>query len=199
MTSTSSARAEQAGAASAAAEPTAAEPTAAEPTAAEPGAAEPGAAEPALAAASAVRRGVIGIGRRLRSERGAGLTGLELSVLGHLYRRGATSPGDLAGLERVQPQSLTRTLTRLESNGFAGRTPDPADGRRSLLELTAAGHETLRAEMAQRDAWLAAAMAEQLTTTEIELLRLAGDMLDRLAGSPIAAPAPAAPHLAVGV
>ena len=184
MPSISPARAEHAKAASAASGPVAAEPAASGLAAAEPAAAEPTAAESALSAASAVRRGVIGIGRRLRTERGAGLTGLELSVLGHLYRRGATSPGDLADLERVQPQSLTRTLTRLESSGFAGRTPDPADGRRALLELTAAGHETLRAEMAQRDAWLAAAMAGQLTTTEIELLRLAGDMLDRLATRP---------------
>jgi hypothetical protein len=35
-----------------------------------------------------------------------------------------------------------------------------------------------------RDAWLAAAMAAELTTTEIGLLRLAGSLLERLADAP---------------
>ena len=35
--------------------------------------------------------------------------------------------------------------------------------------------------MQQRDSWLAAAMAAQLTSTEIELLRLAGELMERLA------------------
>jgi DNA-binding MarR family transcriptional regulator len=146
--------------------------------------------ESAFPAASAARRGVIGLGRRLRAERtGAGLTGLELSVLGHLHRRGPMSPGDLAAADRVQPQSLTRTLTRLESQALIGRAPDPADGRRSLLALTPAGQAALRAEMEQRDTWLAAAMAQELTSTEIELLRLAGDLLERLADTQLPRPA----------
>ena len=45
--------------------------------------------------------------------------------------------GDLATIEHVQPQSLTRTLIRLESDALLGRTPDPADGRRSLLAMKA--------------------------------------------------------------
>jgi DNA-binding MarR family transcriptional regulator len=133
-------------------------------------------------AATAVRRAVIALARRLRAERaGAGLTALELSVLGHLRRRGALSPGELATAERVQPQSLTRTLTRLEAEGLAARTPDPADGRRSLLAISPAGQSALRAEMASRDNWLATVMAAELTSTETELLRLAGELLERLA------------------
>jgi DNA-binding MarR family transcriptional regulator len=136
----------------------------------------------ALAAAATLRRGVLGLGRRLRLERSApSLTALELSVLGHLHRRGALSPGDLAAFERVQPQSLTRTLSNLEENGLTLREPDPADGRRSLLAITHAGLLALRVEMDQRDAWLAAAMAAKLTTTEIGLLELAGELMERLA------------------
>jgi DNA-binding MarR family transcriptional regulator len=136
------------------------------------------------AAATDVRRGVISLARRLRLERSeAGLTALELSVLGHLHRRGPLTPGELATAERVQPQSLTRTLAALEEAGLASRQPDPADGRRSLLALTEDGHAALRAEMEQRDDWLAAAMAAELTITETELLRLAGLLLDRIAQS----------------
>ncbi len=138
--------------------------------------------QPPLAAAISVRRGVLSLGRRLRLERSAAsLTALELSVLGHLHRRGPLSPGDLAAAERVQPQSLTRTLTSLEAAGLTLREPDPGDGRRSVLAITAAGLTALRAEMDQRDGWLAAAMDAQLTSTEIGLLRLAGELMGHLA------------------
>lgn len=138
--------------------------------------------ELARAAAADVRRGVISLGRRLRLGRSAAsLTTLELSVLGHLHRRGPLSPGDIASLERVQPQSLTRTLTNLETNGLTLREPDLADARRSLLAITSAGLTALRAEMDRRDDWLAAAMSTALTDTEIGLLRLAGELMERLA------------------
>ena len=137
--------------------------------------------QPALPAI-VVRRGVVGLSRRLRLERtAASPTALELSVLGHLHRRGPVTPGDLAAAERVQPQSLTRTLTNLEARGLMLREPDPADGRRSLLAITDSGLVALRGEMQQRDSWLTAAMAAQLTSTEIELLRLAGELMERLA------------------
>jgi DNA-binding MarR family transcriptional regulator len=134
------------------------------------------------AAATEVRRGVISLARRLRLERSeVGLTALELSVLGHLHRRGPLTPGELATAERVQPQSLTRTLAALEEAGLASRQPDPADGRRSLLAVSQNGQAALRSEMEQRDDWLASAMTAELTVTEMELLRLAGSLLERLA------------------
>jgi DNA-binding MarR family transcriptional regulator len=138
-----------------------------------------------LPAAIMVRRGIVGLGRRLRLERtAASLTALELSVLGHLHRRGPLTPGDLAAAERVQPQSLTRTLANLEASRLLLREADPADGRRSLLAITESGLVALRGEMQQRDSWLAAAMAAHLTSTEIELLRLAGELMERLADAP---------------
>jgi DNA-binding MarR family transcriptional regulator len=133
-------------------------------------------------AAAAVRRGVMSLGRRLKLERPpGGRTSLELSVLGHLHRRGPLTPGEIAAAERVQPQTLTRTLTGLESAGLISRTDHPEDGRRSLLTLTDSGRGALRADMAERDSWLAAAMSASLTSTETELLRLAAALLERLA------------------
>ena len=102
-------------------------------------------------------------------------------MLGHLNRRGALTPGDLAAADRIQPQSLTRTLTSLDASGLISRQPDPSDGRRSLLAITAAGISVLRSEMNQRDRWLAAAMVAELTETERELMRLAGELMERLA------------------
>jgi DNA-binding MarR family transcriptional regulator len=136
-------------------------------------------------AAVAVRRAVLSIGRRLKAERPAeGRPSLELSVLGHLHRRGPMTPGDLAVAERVQPQTLTRTLTSLEQAGLIERTTHPQDGRRAVLTLTEAGLEALRTDMAVRDGWLAAAMAKALTGAERELLRLAAGLLEQLADEP---------------
>jgi DNA-binding MarR family transcriptional regulator len=141
--------------------------------------------EESLSTAAAVRRGVMGLGRRLKLERpaSASLTSLELSVLGHLHRDGPMTPGELAAAERVQPQTLTRTLTSLTDRQFVSRQGHPQDGRRAVLGLTEAGLGALRADMTQRDSWLAAAMAEGLTRAERELLRLAAELMDQLAAS----------------
>lgn len=138
--------------------------------------------DPLLPAAVSVRRGVIRLGRRLQTERPEhGEPRLRLVVLGHLSRDGALSPGALAAAERLQPQSLTRALLGLERDGLISRQVDPADRRRSVLTLTGPGAEVLSREMARRDAWLARTMTERLNPTEREILRLAGELMERLA------------------
>ena len=138
--------------------------------------------EEALTAATAVRRGATRLARRLRVERPEGTqTALEMGILAHLSRRGPTTPGELAAAERVQPQSLTRKLASLERQLLAVRQPDDRDHRRSLLAITEAGRQALARDMRRRDAWLARAMALQLTQAERELLRIAGELMDRLA------------------
>ena len=135
-----------------------------------------------LQAATTVRRGVTRLSWRLRLERpGPSAPFLQLSVLAHLSRRGPMTPGELAAAERVQPQSLTRTLASLEDQAMITRHPDPADGRRSLIAITEAGRQMLGRDLRERDAWLAQAMAGHLTPTERGLLRLAGQLLERLA------------------
>jgi DNA-binding MarR family transcriptional regulator len=104
-----------------------------------------------------------------------------LTVLAHLNRTGSMTPGALAAAERVQPQSLTRTLNRLEAEQLITREPDPADGRRSLLVLTDRGLTALRDDMRVRDRWLAASIADQLTAVERQLLLAAVQLIDQLA------------------
>jgi DNA-binding MarR family transcriptional regulator len=135
-----------------------------------------------LQTATAVRRGVTRLSWRLRLERrGPGEPLLQLSVLARLSRRGPMTPGELAAAERVQPQSLTRTLASLGDHALISRHPDPADGRRSRIAITEAGRQMLGRDMRQRDAWLAQAMAGHLTAAERGLLGLAGQLLERLA------------------
>jgi DNA-binding MarR family transcriptional regulator len=134
------------------------------------------------ATAAVLRRGTMRLSRRLRMERPRmGVPSLELSVLAHLNRRGYMTAGEIAVAERVQPQTLTRTLAALEGKGAIRRQADPADRRRSTLSITAAGREILVTDMRQRDSWLALAMTEELTPTERRLLYLAGELMERLA------------------
>jgi DNA-binding MarR family transcriptional regulator len=134
-----------------------------------------------LEAASSVRRAVGALARRLRAERAdTGVSLTKLSLLGHLYRRGSMTAAELATLERVQPQSLTRVLAELAGAGLISRRSDATDRRRVLLDITGDGRAVLTGDMQQRDAWLAKAMAD-LSETERELLRLTTQLMERLA------------------
>lgn len=135
-----------------------------------------------LELASTVRRAVGALGRRLRAERPENsLSATKLSVLGQLYRRGSMSAAELAERERIQPQSLTRVLAELARAGLISRRADVKDGRRQLLDISGEGRAALTSDMHRRDVWLAKSIADELSVTERELLRLAAQLLERLA------------------
>jgi len=129
-----------------------------------------------------VRQAVVRLARRLRTQRQEhGIGNLGISVLSNLYRHHSLTPRALADAERVTPQTLTRVLAGLEARGLIVRRGDPSDGRQSLLELTDTARAVLRADSARREAWLAEAMARELTPAEQEIVRVAAGLLDRLA------------------
>jgi DNA-binding MarR family transcriptional regulator len=135
-----------------------------------------------LEVSAVVRRGVASLARRLRGERPEhGVSLAKLSVLGRLYRLGPMSAVELASRERIQPQSLTRLIAELEQGGFIKRRDDETDGRRVQIELTPGGKDVLLRDLRQRDAWLALAMSSELSETEQQLLRLAAQLMERLA------------------
>lgn len=136
----------------------------------------------AVAAATSLRRGMTRLGRRLRTERPEhSIASAELRVLGLLYQRGPLSAGEIAGVERVQPQSLTRTLAALVAREEVDRHQDADDRRRSLLSITKLGQRILLVDVAQRDGWLALAITGQLSPAETQLLMMAGELMERLA------------------
>lgn len=133
-------------------------------------------------AAGVVRRAVGALGRRLRAERPANsLSATKLVLLGQLCRRGSATQADLAERERIQPQSLTRVLAELVEEELISRRPDPQDGRKQLLDITARGRGALTGDMQVRDAWLAKAMEAELSEAEREVLRSAAKIMERLA------------------
>ncbi|WP_218002143.1 MarR family transcriptional regulator [Microtetraspora malaysiensis] len=137
--------------------------------------------EELLATAAELRRSSTRLSRRLRAERhGDGVGALGFSLLGRLYRHGPMTAGELAESERLQPQSLTRTLATLEEKRLVTRSRASGDRRRHQIALTEEGADVLMRYAQESDAWLAQRMARELTPTERGLLRLAAGLLDRL-------------------
>ncbi len=130
-----------------------------------------------------LRRGTLRLARRLRAERPDGaLSANKVLVLAHLRRAGPSTPGAIAEAEAQRPQSLTRVFTDLERGGLITRTRATEDRRASVLALTPAGLDALAADMAGRDAWLRGAL-EELSEAEVELLGIAGRLMEQVAAS----------------
>jgi DNA-binding MarR family transcriptional regulator len=56
---------------------------------------------------------------------------------------------ELAALLAVSKQAAIKVVDEMESRGFVGRHPDPADRRVKLLRLTAKGRAVRRAALAE--------------------------------------------------
>jgi DNA-binding MarR family transcriptional regulator len=117
--------------------------------------------------------------RRLRAEPGPSVG--RLAVLGRLDRDGPSSISDLAARERMRPQSMAQTVHELETAGLVSRRPDPADGRRAFVELTAAGLALLQRTRARRETWLTEALERELDASERALVHQALALLGRIA------------------
>ena len=93
--------------------------------------------------------------RRFRSERPeGGLGDAALAVLTRLHKHGPQTLTELSEHDRVSPASMSQTVNRLTSAGYAVRTRDPDDRRKVLFSTTAEGDELASAARAQRNAWL---------------------------------------------
>lgn len=134
-------------------------------------------------AATKLRRSVTHLARRLRGLRSDhGISGSKLAILGWLFREGKPMTAtDLARLERLQPQSLTRIIAELDEQGLIRRTPAEEDRRQILIEITQTGKELLVVDAYRQNQWLMETMAARLTKAEREMLAIAADLLDRLA------------------
>jgi DNA-binding MarR family transcriptional regulator len=118
--------------------------------------------------------------RRVRAESSLMPVG-QTAVLGRLDREGPMTTSDLAAAERVRPQSMARTVTLLQDEGFVESEPHPTDGRKTLLRIAPDGLDKLRAQREGREHWLAEALDTQLTAAERRTLRKTMALLDRLA------------------
>jgi DNA-binding MarR family transcriptional regulator len=104
----------------------------------------------------------------------------QASVLSRLEKDGPMSVTELAAAERVRQQSAGTILAELAGRGLVERHPDPADGRRTMVSLTAAGRESVSDKRAGGEEWLARSLQDQFTETERQQLISALALLERL-------------------
>src|SRR4029453_12575315 len=96
-----------------------------------PVAAERGTAEEL---AKTLREAIQRLSRRVRQARPVGdLTFSQLPALTSLQLAGALTPRELADVERVQPPTMTKIVSKLEDRGLVVRTPHPTDRRQVIL------------------------------------------------------------------
>ena len=140
-------------------------------------------AESALRASADVR-GVVGrLRRRLRevaADGGGGLSPSQMAVFNRLAKDGDSSASVLAAAEGVRPQSMAAILTALDAHGLIQRRPDPEDGRRQLITLSAVGRERAAGDRQARAEWLARRLHEDFTESERHTLIAAAALLERL-------------------
>lgn len=68
--------------------------------------------------------------------RAIGLPHAALIAIDILIRTGPTGADTLARTARVQPQTMSRTLERMERDGLIERAPHPGDRRRRVVTVT---------------------------------------------------------------
>lgn len=143
---------------------------------------DPIADEAATHAARELRIAVARLHRTLRLVANeGGLSASQISVLARIAKGDADTAAALATLDGVRPQSMAATVGALEQFGLIGRFPDPRDGRRTILRLTEAGEATFAGNRAARQEWLERTLRERFDAHEIEVVRVAATLLQRLA------------------
>jgi DNA-binding MarR family transcriptional regulator len=108
------------------------------------------------------------------------LTPSQTAVLIRLVKDGPASTSQLAGAERVRPQSMAATLSGLDRHGLIERRPDPDDGRRQLIRLTPRGRRHAESDRKVRDEWLVQAIQDRFTERERHVIIEALSLLQRL-------------------
>ncbi|HEY0260347.1 MAG TPA: MarR family transcriptional regulator [Lacisediminihabitans sp.] len=128
-----------------------------------------------------VRSAVGRLYRRFRSERADGSLGdTALAVLTWLHKRGPQTLTELSEYGHVAPASMSQTVNRLTSSGYAVRTRDPDDRRKVIFTTTPEGAALATAARTQRNVWLDTQL-NALSAADRQAIARASALLGRIA------------------
>jgi DNA-binding MarR family transcriptional regulator len=143
-----------------------------------------GTAPATSAVAGELRMVLAALVRRLRqASEGSDLTKSQSAVLGRLERDGATTATALARAEGIRPQSMGAIVAALDAAGLVTGSPDPGDGRKTILALTEKAREEFRTGRLAKEDWLTQAIGRELDAAETRKLDEAVVLLKRIAES----------------
>ena len=115
--------------------------------------------------------------------RGVGAHKDHFVVLAALAEFGPASQATLSGRTRVYKSDLVAVLNELEAGGWIRRTPDPADKRRNVITVTAAGRRRLAELTEVLDGANERILAPLAPDERAQLFALLGRINTHLAGS----------------
>jgi DNA-binding MarR family transcriptional regulator len=134
-----------------------------------------------LALASEVRLIAGKLKRNLRAHGSLGdLAPSQVAVALRLDRDGPTTVSDLARAEGVRPQLMGATIAALQAEGFVRGTPDPNDGRQTILALTKGCRYQIAGARVARADWLHRAIGSELSPVEQRQLARGLALLNRV-------------------
>lgn len=135
----------------------------------------------AVQASHAVRAVISRLRRRiLKAAEAEDITLGQASVLARLAGDSGVTASELAAAEGVRHQSMTASVASLAALDLVERTPDPADGRRLLISLTAEGRRRVAEGRQARTEWLAGRLQDRCTDEERRTVIAAMTVLERL-------------------
>jgi DNA-binding MarR family transcriptional regulator len=100
--------------------------------------------------------------------------------LARLASNEPSSASQLAGAERVRPQSMAKTLAALHEQGLIRREVDADDARRQLIFLTDEGRAYAQGARASREEWLTEVFERRFTEAERLVIDQALTLLERV-------------------
>lgn len=108
------------------------------------------------------------------------LTPSQISVLVRLEKTGAATVSNLARAEGMRPQSMSEIVAPLQASGLISGSPDPNDGRQTLMSLTPKCLKWIREGRAASHDWLAMTISQKLSPHEQQQLLNALELLRRV-------------------
>src|ERR1700743_30836 len=104
----------------------------------------------------------------------------QVAILLRLEKHGPATVSSLARSEGMRPQSMSAAIAALETAGLVRGAPDPEHGRQTIMSLTDACRERLRAGRAARQDWLSRSIAAKLSPREQQELAAGVELLKRI-------------------